>query len=135
LDEATLLFLLLFSRVLADLFFFGGGGNRRREYFVFFFFRNEEERLDGKNGQERKFRERQRESERSVREKSTNRRVDINAKTIERTGGLLRGTRSAEMVAKQGDGERAVDVATAVVDCADDGVHAPSFSVFVSIAL
>jgi hypothetical protein len=101
LDEATLLFLPLFSRVLADLFFGGGGGNRRREYFVLFFFQtNEEERLDGKNGQERKFRERQRESERSAREKPTNRRVDINAKTIECTGGLLRGTRSAEMVAK-----------------------------------
>lgn len=103
-----------------------GGDFQQNEY---------EERLDGKNGQERKFRERQRESERSVREKSTKRRVDINAETIERAGGLLRGTRSAEMVAKSGDGERAVDVATAVVHRADDGVHAPSFSVFVSIAL
>ena len=118
-------------------------GERRREYDEEILsrrvsggvFQQNEERLDGKNGQERKFRERQRESERSVREKSTKRRVDINAETIERAGGLLRGTRSAEMVAKSGDGERAVDVATAVVHRADDGVHAPSFSIFVSIAL
>jgi hypothetical protein len=74
--------LLLFSRgrqVRVDL---SRGGERRREYnnkeilsrrvsggFVVFQQNEYEERLDGKNGQERKFRERQRESERSVRAK------------------------------------------------------------------